>query len=282
MNLQHVNCNLCGADDTKIITVQSNHNVVRCKKCSLVYVNPRPNTKHLIHLYETYHQRNGKKEYTWARLMEKNYRDVSGFLAQVFPGKGKILDIGCGYGHFLETMRTLGWVVSGIDPSPNTVCAANKKNLNVIETSIEDVSFPEASFDAITAFYVLEHLPDPYSAVKKIHSLLKPGGIFVLRVPHTTPIVRLLSLFHIKNNLYDTPYHLYDFSPETITVLLKKAGFTTVQVKPGTPTLPVNFLEKIVSITSGNIARIFFAVSGGKFLFPGTSKTTIAYKNLTE
>jgi len=278
MNLQYILCNICGCNDTRLITIQNNYKVVCCKQCGLVYLNSRPDSAHLAYLYENYHLRNGKREYSWAYLMEKNYREASKLLSRKFPRKGKILDIGCGYGYFLERMNALGWETAGIDLSPKTISYATGKGLNVVESSVENISFPKSSFDAITAFYVMEHLPDPYSAVKKIYSLLKPGGIFILRVPHTTPIVRFLLLFHIKNNLYDTPYHLYDFSPKTITLLLKKAGFTAIRVEPGSPTLPNSFLEKMVSIVSGKISRMFFSISRGKILIPGTSKTTIAYK----
>lgn len=250
--------------------------MVKCRSCGLVYLNPRPDPTTLIQLYTTYHQRDGKDERVWARLMEKNFREVSLLLNRIFPEKGKILDIGCGYGYFIEIMRDFGWTVWGIDLSPNTLHFAKKKGLNVAKASIDDVAFPDEFFDVVTAFYVLEHLPNPLSALKKILTMLKLGGIIVIRVPHTTPIVRLLSVFKVKNNLYDIPYHLYDFSPKIITLLLKKAGYSLIQVKPGSPTLPVKFFERLISITSGNLAKSLFAISMGKFLLPGTSKTIIA------
>lgn len=279
--MQHVNCNICGIDDTCLIAVQNNYNVVKCRNCGLVYVNPRPDPTTVAQLYTGYHQRDGKDEYDWARLMEKNFKDAALHLNRVFPERGKILDIGCGYGHFIEIMRDFGWTVWGIDLSPKTLFYAREKGLNAANTSIDDVTFPDDFFDAITAFYVLEHLANPLSALKKVLKMLKPGGVVVIRVPHTTPIVRFLSVFKVKNNLYDIPYHLYDFSPKTISLLLKKAGFSLIRVKPGCPTLPVKFFERLTSVVSGNLAKIFFAISMGKFLMPGTSKTIIAAKELS-
>lgn len=276
--MQHVNCNICGIDDTCLIAVQNNYNVVNCRNCGLVYVNPRPVPAVLTQLYTGYHQRDGKDEHVWARLMERNFKDVALHLNKVFPERGKILDIGCGYGHFIEIMRDFGWTAWGIDLSPKTLFYAREKGLNAANTSIDDVTFPDDFFDAITAFYVLEHLANPLSALKKVIKMLKPGGVVVIRVPHTTPIVRILSVFKVKNNLYDIPYHLYDFSPKTISLLLKKAGFSLIRVKPGCPTLPVKFFERLTSVVSGNLAKILFAISMGKFLLPGTSKTIIATK----
>ncbi|MDN3514527.1 MAG: class I SAM-dependent methyltransferase [Candidatus Brocadia sp.] len=276
--MKYVNCNLCNTDDTFLVTTQNGYKVVQCKNCGLVYVNPRPDNETLKHLYAEYHQRNGKDANDWARLMGKNFKEVLLFLNKALPGKGKLLDIGCGYGHFIETMKCQGWSVYGIDLSSKVLLYAKEKGLDVFEISVDNVSFPDKYFDAVTAFYVLEHLTNPLHALQNIFKMLKPHGILVLRVPHTTPIVRFLSVFKIKNNLYDIPYHLFDYSPATITQLLKKSGFSTVSVMPGCPTIPVNAFERIVSLVSGSLSKFLFAISAGKFLLPGISKTIFAFK----
>ncbi|MCP5008057.1 MAG: class I SAM-dependent methyltransferase [Planctomycetes bacterium] len=126
--MQHVNCNLCNRNDTCLVEVQNNYNVVECRNCGLVYVNPRPDQDTLFSLYAGYHQRNGKDERVWGRLMKKNFREVSSLLNRMFPAKGHILDIGCGYGHFIEIMSNLGWTVLGVDPSPVALNTGKKKN----------------------------------------------------------------------------------------------------------------------------------------------------------
>lgn len=276
--MKYVNCNLCNADDTFLVTTQNGYKVVRCKSCGLVYVNPRPDNEALKHLYDEYHQRNGKDVNDWAKLMGKNFKEILLFLNKALPDKGKLLDIGCGYGHFIEIMKRQGWSVYGIDLSPKVLLYAKEKGLDVLETSIDDVSFPDEYFDVVTAFYVLEHVTNPLHVLKNMYKMLKPCGILVLRVPHTTPIIRILSFFRIKNNLYDTPYHLFDYSPEIIIQLLKKAGFSSVKVTPGSPTIPANVFEMIVSVVSGSLSKFLFAISAGKFLLPGISKTIFAFK----
>jgi len=276
--MQYVNCNICGADETRVITTQNDYRVVQCSCCGLVYVNPRPNPEMLIRLYNDYHLRDGKSEYTWARLMKNNFMDISTMLNRLFPEKGSILDIGCGYGHFIKMMGNAGWAAVGIEPSSRTSGYAKDKGLTVIKTTIDDAEFPDESFDVITAFYVLEHLFDPLSAVKKIFMLLKPRGLTVLRVPHTTPLVKFLTIFKIKNNLYDLPFHLYDFSPKTIRLLLEKAGFSSIRVIPGSPTFPNHYGERAISLVSGTFSQILFSMSNGKLLLPGASKTIIASK----
>ncbi len=274
--LIYTNCDICGNDRTVAVATQKDYKYVECQQCGLVYMNPRPGLELLNSMYATYHQRNGKGADAWDVLMKHNFKQVALMLNKQFPAGGKMLDIGCGYGHFLRIMQKQGWKTEGIDPSPNTVAHALDAGLAVTQTTVDEVSFPNSSFQAVTMFYVLEHLTEPLITLKKILEFLMPGGLLVMRVPHTTPIVRLLSVFGIRNNLYDAPFHLYDFSPSAMTMLIKKAGFESVKIIPGEPTVPYSDIEKVISLSSGYIAKLLYGAGG--FLLPGISKTVLAYK----
>jgi SAM-dependent methyltransferase len=271
-----VGCNLCGCDEAEPVAEQGGYRMVRCRGCGLVYQDPRPEPGELLRLYEGYHRRDGRDESTWARLMSLNFAEAADMLDRMFPARGRLLDIGCGYGHFIELMRDRGWDVSGIEPSGGASAYARAKGLDVWRTALEEAALPEASFEVVTAFYVLEHLCDPLGALVRIRGLLRPGGAVVLRLPHTTPIVGLLGRLGIRSNLYDLPFHLYDFSPATISSMLEKAGFTDIRVMPGMPTVPPRPAERVAALLSGRLARLLFGLSGGRFLLPGVSKTTVA------
>jgi len=277
-NLQSVSCNLCGKLENRLITMQNDYRVVKCVNCGLVYTNPRPDRETLKKMYEGYHQRGGSDENAWADLMAMNFKSVSLLLRSMFPGCGNVLDIGCGYGHFIEIMKNSGWTELGIDPSSRTIDHARKKGLNVIETTFDETSFPDCSFNVVTMFYVLEHLLNPVSSLKQAFRILKPRGVIVIRVPHTTPIVSFLSFFNIKNNLYDPPFHLYDFSPDTVKQLLSISGFWLSKIMPGEPTLPPSFLRRALSVSFTYIAKLMYHISAGIFLLPGVSKTIVAVK----
>jgi hypothetical protein len=73
-------------------------------------------------------------------------------------------------------------------------------------------------------------------------------------------------------------FHLYDFSPKTITLLLEKSRFSKIRVIPGSPTLPAKHFERIISIFSGTLSKMLFAATAGRLLLPGTSKTVLASK----
>ncbi|WP_420266341.1 class I SAM-dependent methyltransferase [Candidatus Magnetominusculus dajiuhuensis] len=274
--MEFINCNICTADDTRPVVSQNGYDIVQCKHCGLVYVNPRPEADVLSRLYDGYHQRNGKDIHSWSVLMKLIYKECADTLTQVFPRGADVLDIGCGYGHFVSVMSGLGFRASGIDPSANEVSAALQNGLDVRLSTVEDISFGENSFDAVTMFYVLEHLRDPLYALKRAFHILRPNGLLILRVPHTTPIVRALSAFNIKNNLYDAPFHLYDFSPETLRRILALAGFQSILITPGTATLPHVFVEMAVSRAASAAARLIYRTSGR--LLGGVSKSAVAVK----
>jgi SAM-dependent methyltransferase len=276
--LHYNNCNICGNDSTTLVAIQNSYRYVRCGNCGLVYMNPRPDAVALKNMYDTYHQRNGKDEGDWEVMMEDNFREVSALLSRKFPSGGRLLDIGCGYGHFLRIMERLHWRAEGLDPSLHTVRQAQKAGRSVTHAAIDDAAVPERSYEAVTMFYVLEHITDPLGTLRKVFGLLVPGGSVIIRIPHTTPLVRLLSVLNIKNNLYDAPFHLYDFSPSTVTSMLKKSGFANIKVTPGEPTKPHRFPERIISVLSGHTAKFLYRVSNENLLLPGASKTIIASK----
>jgi 2-polyprenyl-3-methyl-5-hydroxy-6-metoxy-1,4-benzoquinol methylase len=251
--------------------------MVECKNCGFIYANPRPDWETLKELYQTYHSRNSKGMKSWAELMDRIFKETACFISNQFPYSGKLLDIGCGYGHFIDIMESYGWDAYGLEPSSAVSCARTKL-LKVAHGTLDDVRYNPNSFDVITMFYVLEHLIDPVGVLLKVNNILKPGGILILRAPHSTPIVRLLSILGIENNLYDLPFHLSDFSPETIRRILEKTGFKAIRTFPGEFTRPNNFLERSIATFTGEVAKILYWLSLRRFLLPGVSKTTIAEK----
>jgi SAM-dependent methyltransferase len=273
-------CILCGRDAPQPVAVQKGYPIVRCGGCGLVYVHPKPPEEDLPGLYGEYHARDGGDEASWNRLMGKVFRDAADHLDALRNGSGprRLLDVGCGYGGFVSLMRDRGWDAEGVDPSPVTVAAASARGIPVRLGTLEEFSRSSAPYSAITMFYVLEHLFDPMSALRKVFALLEPGGVLLVRVPDTTPIVRLLSPFGLGVGLYDPPFHLFDFPPRVLTMMLAEAGFGKIRTFPGHNTTPPRIAPRLATLLFGALARGLFAGSGGRILLPGASKTTIARK----
>ncbi|HHL40943.1 MAG TPA: class I SAM-dependent methyltransferase [Deltaproteobacteria bacterium] len=277
--LCRVSCNVCGADDTIPVTVQSGWPVVRCRRCGFVYVNPRPDPSRLPSLYDDYLPSRMADPGSWRRYMERVFRTTAAMIEELAPGRGGVLDVGCGYGYFVEEMARRGWRACGVDLSASAVEAARARGLRVERGSVERLPPGlRGPFDAVTMFYVLEHLHDPLSALEGVRRLLRPGGVLVLRLPHTTPIVRLLDLVGVKNNLYDPPFHLCDFSPSTVRIILEKAGFSVVKTCIGGWTEPLSPGPRLASALSGRLASLLSKATGGRLLLPGVSKTTLALR----
>ena len=277
---EYVGCNLCGGDTTHYVGTQRGLRIVRCRGCGLVYVNPRPQAEELTSLYANYHARDGQDEASWDRLMSRVFRESAELLCstQKTSRRPRLLDVGCGFGGFVDLMRTRGWDAEGVDPSPSVVEAATRKGRPVRLGTLEEFSADRGPYDAVTLFYVLEHLPDPMGALRRVFDVLVAGGILFVRVPHTTPIFRLLAPFGLGGGLYDPPFHLYDFSPAVLREMLHRTGFEGIRTFAGQPTVPSRLGPRLTSSFFGAMAMRLHAVTRGTVLLPGVSKSTLARK----
>jgi SAM-dependent methyltransferase len=276
--LDEVNCPLCSAPRGNPIHREGSFQMVRCPSCQFIYLNPRPTGEALLRFYQHYLPEEESLIGSWHRMMKPVFKRAARLL-QKYAFRGRLLDVGTGFGFFLSGMKDRGWEVTGVEISRKAMEFAKEiLGINLQHGPLERVGFPENHFDAVTAFYVIEHLPDPMSFLKECHRILKPKGLLLLRYPHTTPIKNLLYLFGIENRLYDLPAHLSDFSPQTIQKCLQEVEFDRCQHMIGGYTLPSGLGKRISSSFFGSLSEGLFYLSGKKFLFPGVSKTVIAFK----
>lgn len=140
-------------------------------------------------------------------------------LVQKMTGKktGSILDVGCGTGAFLNTMKEAGWHVTGLEP--DATAARKAMELYGIEpmSSEKLYALSPDSYDAITLWHVLEHVHDLHGYMKKLRSLLKPGGKLLIAVPNYTSYDA--AKYQQFWAAYDVPRHLYHFSPASMKYL---------------------------------------------------------------
>ncbi len=141
-----------------------------------------------------------------------------------------LLDIGCGTGDFLETAKLKDWKVSGIEPNETARIIANKKVNNTVFETEQLLKFDDQSFDVITLWHVLEHLPKLEEHISTFKRLLKPNGILIIAVPN----YKSYDAQYYKNfwAAYDVPRHLWHFSKTAINRLFSKSKMTVVKTHP--------------------------------------------------
>lgn len=140
---------------------------------------------------------------------------------------GRLLDVGCGAGALLEAASSRGWQAEGVDFDVGAVAAANTRpGVSARTGSIEQAAFPAGSFDAVTFDNVIEHLPDPASAFREAHRVLRPGGRLVMMTPNADALGH--AIYGLAWRGLETPRHLFLFTPHLLARMASEAGFSKV------------------------------------------------------
>ena len=157
--------------------------LVRCRTCRLVYLDPRPAADEI----GDYYSDDYNVPHAGGRLarLEESYRlrqqrEVVRWLAELRPGRGRLLDVGCGAGELLAALRDDGWEACGVEPSPRSAAlAARARGLDVRTAPFEHADLGPPGFDAVVFAGVLEHLPDPVAALRRAASCsLRPAAFW--------------------------------------------------------------------------------------------------------
>jgi 2-polyprenyl-3-methyl-5-hydroxy-6-metoxy-1,4-benzoquinol methylase len=238
--VEETNCNLCGANDAELVYVEKDRlmglpgsfRLVRCRQCGLMYVNPRPTFEEMGKYYpEEYGPYRVPKENqsSWIAQLDHSYGywKRARLIQAAYPTGGRILDVGCATGEFLRMLGRVGpWEAHGTEVSPDAAKYAREcHGLDVCSGELADAHYPDSHFDVITIWDVLEHVHDPTSTLAEINRILKPGGLAVVRVPDVSSWDARLFGRHWVG--LDAPRHIYVFSVETLSALLRKTGFET-------------------------------------------------------
>jgi SAM-dependent methyltransferase len=165
------------------------------------------------------------------RSKEKVWRlkGDSMFLGNGTPGANHLLDVGCGKGSFMLRMREHGWNVEGSEVDADGVEYARSINgLTVHLGNLENINFPDNTFDVVTSNHVIEHVHDPIALIQECLRILKPGGKLVLATPNMDSFGH--RYFERNWTHLDPPRHLRLFTQKTLRECAEKAGFQTMDV----------------------------------------------------
>ncbi len=154
-----------------------------------------------------------------------------------FIPPGKLLDIGCSNGAFIDAANHYGWEASGIEPRVSSAEYAQSRGLTVHTELLQNLSFDEGSFDVITMWQVIEHLLDPVDILKECRRVLSKGGILAL----STPNIKSIGWKFLKSDwpAIDPRNHFHLFDIKSMNRIMKSSGFEkcaldTLDVQPTT------------------------------------------------
>lgn len=207
--------------------------IYSCQHCDLRFTNPRPNDDQLAGYYDSNEYISHSNES--ASLIGNLYKIARTFtlkrkrklIEKLSPNK-RLLDVGCGTGHFIDYCQQHGWQVNGVEPNEIARVQAEDKTKIIIQQDLSEVI--DTSYEVITLWHVLEHLPDLENIMNQLKSLLTPGGVLIIAVPNFDAYEA--AVFKEYWAAYDVPRHLYHFNRNAIGQLVNKHGLKIVSTYP--------------------------------------------------
>lgn len=275
--LEHVACNLCGADDPETVYEARYHpgqprdlvrtfrasgdellidRLVRCRRCGLEYVNPRPAAGDIV---DAYSQGDDPAYVSQVDARQRTFDAALARIEEMQPGKGRLLDVGTAAGAFLAAARARGWEAEGCEPNRwMAAWGARQYGVVIRPGELFDHDYPRESFDVVTLWDVIEHTPDPTRVVRRIGELLKPGGLVIINYPDRGSwIARLMG----RRWPFLSSVHLYYFKRHTLARLLEGQGFEIGQLRPHFQWLELDYLLSRGDVISAALSRWSRAVA---------------------
>jgi SAM-dependent methyltransferase len=264
LTLESVKCCICEVDDAEPVGVGEDFEyrtspdtflAVRCRRCGLVYVNPRPAMSELDRIYPSdYHAFEFSAErygfvYKVRRKLEAKR------LLSCCKGLGKnarIIDVGCGDGFHLSLLRDFGqksWQLEGVDLSDRAVEMGVRNGLKIHKGTVQALDLPKSSYDLAFMIATIEHVDDPTAVLNAVRSLLKPGGRLVIVTDNTNTLDFNLSQTRHWGG-YHFPRHWNLFNPNTMRAIARKTHLELDSLT--TIVSPVNW---VYSIRNGLVDR---------------------------
>jgi 2-polyprenyl-3-methyl-5-hydroxy-6-metoxy-1,4-benzoquinol methylase len=229
-------CVSCGnnIEDSTFLFQKGSARYYQCNKCSLVYQNPQPVFEFTEEIYdgEHYHERYIKSEYIYFPTSKIYLKEINKSLNKISFKKNnaRLLDVGCGIGYFLTLAKNDGFNVQGADISKWAAQYAKQKfNVDVIAGNFLEMSLNENGYDIITLWQTIEHLPNPNEFLKKIHMLLKVGGVVCIATPDVNSWIA--KFYKRLWNCYMPNEHIALFNFKSMETILRNNNFSTITIK---------------------------------------------------
>jgi SAM-dependent methyltransferase len=268
--MEHVHCNLCGADDAAELypsTLEQSSDwhafrcthsgygmhppIVQCRRCGLVYADPRPHGDDILETYQAVEDPLYIEEREGRVLTFQHHLKPLEQLTGAPVGR-PLLDVGAYTGVFVEIAAQHGWDAWGVEPSRWAVEQAQARGLRVAQGTLETADLPEAHFQVLTMWDVIEHLTNPRQALERAHRFLKPNGLLVV---HTIDIESRFARLMGPSWPWLMEMHIYYFSRRTLWKMLEGCGFRVLAARPQGRYLRLGYLMNRVGALVPAVGR---------------------------
>jgi 2-polyprenyl-3-methyl-5-hydroxy-6-metoxy-1,4-benzoquinol methylase len=257
-------CILCQSADVKTLVpahaLPDRVGVLKCHACQLVFLEPRSVGADLDPEEAVYWDDEEQKKIYLSEevqdVFQAEFDHRLSTLEDLRPKKGRLLDVGCGVGHFLASANMQGWLVQGLDISNIAREAARESyNLDVLVGTLDSTQFQHDGFDVITLWDVIEHIRKPVENLKAANQALQMGGLLVLKTPNESSFFKWVArtLFWLLGRrgafllkyVYYVP-HYFSYSKRSMNELLKRCGFEVVRYEMDET--PQEFAEEKINV----------------------------------
>jgi 2-polyprenyl-3-methyl-5-hydroxy-6-metoxy-1,4-benzoquinol methylase/glycosyltransferase involved in cell wall biosynthesis len=240
-------CHVCEGTRIYYLFSAANYRIVRCEDCGLIFLNPQPSDTELGEIYGANYFLGSETEEGRKLAREIKQATAKSYLTEIARYRGgapgRLLEVGCGEGDFLELAEAAGWNVTGIEYSQRACEWARQrlKSGQVICGELQGAKVAAEQFDLCVISDVLEHVRSPLNFLREIHRVLKPGGTLFVATPSTDSwSARLLR----QKWMEFKAEHLIYFDQQTLQTALFKSGFREVIVEPGWKILSLDYVQK--------------------------------------
>jgi SAM-dependent methyltransferase len=232
-----VPCNLCDVDDATVVFgagVAQISQIVRCRRCGLMYASPRGKQPDHLEIAAWTDPNwdaiaNNPRRFEKEQLQVRDYARTRSALNRLHPERGRLLEIGSGYGFLLAEFKKDGWEVLGVEPDQyGCRYASEKLGVSAVNSILENAGIPDRAFDVVLLNHVIEHLDDPLGLLREINRVLKPNGHLVIETPRYDSL--MFKLLGRRERSVSCNGHIYFFTTESLQKLYHAAGYELVDL----------------------------------------------------
>lgn len=221
------NCPVCGSKKSHVIFFKDGGDYVKCEKCTMIYPNPVFKESSLKEFYQIVDSGQAKITESESDFYTEIYSKGLSATTKYVKG-GKLLDVGCGSGFFLDIAKKKKWATTGVELSPTDVTIARSHGHEIYTDLIEDITFKE-KFDVITLWDVFEHIVEGHPYLKRLSKLLTKDGVIFMQIPNSGSLAA--RIMREKCNMFHTLGHVSLYNPQTIELMAQKSGFKIVHME---------------------------------------------------